>query len=117
MDDSGEKMDKIDKMMNRMLDYAIERPENVPNRVLVINFSKSSIEKILTSTRVEILRVILNNKPKTVGKLTAMLKRPKESVSRDLRILSNYGLLSFTQTGREKMPKVEKDIITMPLTV
>lgn len=110
-------MDKIDKMMSRMLDYAIERPGNAPNRVLVVSFSKSSIEKILTPARVEILKVILHDKPKTVGKLTTMLKRPKESVSRDLRILSNYGLLSFVQAGREKMPKVEKDIITMPLTV
>ncbi|HUC38613.1 MAG TPA: hypothetical protein VL944_00600 [Candidatus Acidoferrum sp.] len=110
-------MDKTDKMMSRMLDYAIERPESAPNRVLVVDFSKSSIEKILTPARVEIMRVILHDKPKTVGRLTTILKRPKESVSRDLRILSNYGLLSFTKTGREKMPKVEKDIITMQLAV
>ncbi|EQD66904.1 hypothetical protein B2A_00933 [mine drainage metagenome] len=110
-------MDKIDKMMSKMIDYAIEKPKSAPNRILVINFSKSGIEKVLTPSRVEILRVILNNKPKTVGKLTAILKRPKESVSRDLRMLSNYGLLSFTHSGREKTPKVEKDIITMPLTI
>jgi predicted transcriptional regulator len=110
-------MDKVDKMMSRMLDYAIERPASAPSRVLVINFSKSSIERILTPARVEILKVILQSKPKTVGRLTAMLKRPKESVSRDLRILSNYGLLSFVHAGRQKMPKVEKDVITMPLTV
>ncbi|MCL4379221.1 MAG: ArsR family transcriptional regulator [Candidatus Marsarchaeota archaeon] len=110
-------MDKIDKMMSRMLDYAIERPEKAPSRVLVINFSKSSIEKVLTPSRVEILKVVLRDKPKTVGMLTGLLKRPKESVSRDLRILSNYGLLSFIHAGRQKTPKVEKDVITMPLTV
>jgi predicted transcriptional regulator len=110
-------MDKIDKMMSRMLDYAIANPGNAPNRVLIVNFSTSSIEKILTPARLEILKVILHDKPKTVGRLTALLKRPKESVSRDMRILSNYGLLSFVRVGREKMPKVEKDVITMPLTV
>jgi predicted transcriptional regulator len=110
-------MDKIDKMMSRMLDYAIEKPRKAPNRVLVINFSNSSIEKILTPARVELLKVVLHDKPKTVGILTELLKRPKEAVSRDMRILSNYGLLSFVQAGRQKMPKVEKDIITMPLTV
>lgn len=110
-------MDRVDKMMSRVLDYAIEKPEGAPNRVLVINFSKIGIERVLTPARIEILKAILSNKPKTVGKLTELLKRPKESVSRDLRMLSNYGLLAFTQVGREKTPKVEKDVITMPLTV
>jgi predicted transcriptional regulator len=110
-------MDRISRMMSRMLDYAIEKPESAPNRVLAIGFSKSGMEKMLTPARVEILKVILRDKPQTLGKLTAILKRPKESVSRDLRILSNYGLLSFTQEGREKMPKVEKDVIAMPPTV
>ncbi len=110
-------MDKADKLFSRMIDYALEKPESAPSRVLVISLTKTKIEKILTPARMEILRTIIKDKPKTVGKLTAILKRPKESVSRDLRILSNYGLLSFVQVGREKMPKVEKDVITMPLTV
>jgi predicted transcriptional regulator len=110
-------MDKIERMFDKMIDYALERPEDSPSRVLIVNFSKAGIEKILTPARMELLRVVMQEKPKTVGELVAKLKRPKEAVSRDMRILENYGLLSFEVSGREKMPKVEKDLIAMPLSV
>ncbi len=109
-------MSNVAKQFSRMIDYALERPQSAPSRVLVVSLTKSNIEKILTPARVEIVRTIVKEKPKTVGALVRLLKRPKESVSRDLRILSNYGLLSFVQAGREKTPRVEKDVITMPLT-
>ena len=109
-------MDKADMMIDRMIDYALKRPEAAPNRVLVINFKTIGIDKILTLARTEMLRAILNEKPETVGELARMLKRPRESVSRDLKILESYGLLSFKRSGREKRPKVEKDIIAVQLT-
>lgn len=108
-------MDKIDKMMDRMIDYALKKPGDAPSRVLIVNFSKTSIDKILTPARTEILRAIMQKKPETVGELVKDLRRPKEAVSRDLKILENYGLISSTKSGRQKRPKVEKDIIAMPL--
>lgn len=110
-------MDKIDKMMNKMIDYALERPSDAPSRVLVVNFSKTGIDKILTPARTELLRVIIQKKPQTVGDLVKDVKRPKESVSRDLKILESYGLISSTKFGRERRPRVEKDVIAMQLTV
>ncbi len=110
-------MDKINKMMSRMVDYAVDNPTDAPSRMLIMNFGKSGMSTVFTPARSEILRTILQKKPHNVGELVRELKRPKESVSRDLRILENYGLLSFSKTGRQKMPKVDKDIITMPLTV
>jgi len=109
-------MDKTDRMIDRMIDYALEKPDGTPNRVLIINFGSFSIDKVLTLARTELLRTILNEKPQTVGELTKMLKRPRESVSRDLKVLENYGLLSFKRSGRQKKPRVEKDIIAMQLT-
>lgn len=108
-------MDKIDRMISRMIDYALERPEDAPSSVLVIDLSKGGVEKILTPARMELLSTIKEEKPKTVGELVRLLKRPKESVSRDLRILSNYGLLSFAKTGRQKAPKIDKEIVAVPL--
>ena len=108
-------MDKIDKMFSKMIDYAIDNPDSAPSRMLIISLGKSGIGTIFTPARSEILRTILQKKPNTVGELVRELKRPKEAVSRDLKILENYGLLSFSRTGRQKMPHVEKDIIAMPL--
>lgn len=110
-------MDKIDKMMNKMIDYALERPDDAPSRVLVVNFSKTGMDKILTPARTELLRAIIQKKPRTVGDLVKEVNRPKESVSRDLKMLENYGLISSVKFGREKRPKVEKDVIAMQLTV
>ncbi len=108
-------MDKIDKMISRMIDYALEHPEDAPNSILIVHLSKGGMEKILTPARMEILNVIKDEKPKTVGELVRILKRPKESVSRDLTALSNYGLISFVKSGTQKAPKIEKEIIAMQL--
>jgi hypothetical protein len=50
-------MDKIDKMISRMIDYALKKTNDAPSRVLIVNFSKTSIDKILTSARKELLRL------------------------------------------------------------
>jgi len=110
-------MDKIDRIMDRMIDYALERPKDAPSRILIVNFSKTGIDKILTPARAELLRIIIQKKPQTVGDLVKDSKRPKESVSRDLRALENYSLISSVKSGRKRRPKVEKDIIAMQLTV
>lgn len=109
-------MDKMTQMVSRMIDFALEKPELAPNRLLVINLSRGSLEKILTPGRMELVRTIKENKPESVGKLARMVKRPVESVSRDLKILENYGLLAFVQVGRQKKPEIEKDILMVPLT-
>lgn len=108
-------MDKIDKMMGKMIDYALDKSEGAPSRMLLISFGKRGMSKVFTPARSELLKTIIQKRPHTVGELVKMLKRPKEAVSRDLKVLEAYGIVSFSRTGRQKMPKVEKDIIAMPL--
>jgi len=104
-------------MVSRMIDFALEKPELAPSRLLVINMGKENLEKILTPARMELVRTVKENKPESVGELAKMVKRPVESVSRDLKILENYGLLAFVQVGKHKRPKIEKDVLMVPLTV
>lgn len=108
-------MNKIEKMFDKMIDYALERPEDAPSRVLIVSLSRET-ERILSPAKIELLKTILDKKPQTVGELVKALGRPKESVSRDLRMLQDYGLLSFAKMGRQKKPRVEKEVIAMPLT-
>lgn len=108
-------MDKVTRLFSRMMDYALEKPEYAPNSMLIISLSKGGIGKVFTHARIELLNVIRRKKPKTVGELVRALNRPKESVSRDLRILSNYGFISFKKEGKRKTPKIEKEIVAMPL--
>ena len=108
-------MDKVVRLFSRMIDYALEHPEDAPSSVLLISLNKGIIEKVLTPARVELLNAISEKKPKTVGELVTAVNRPKESVSRDLRILSNYGFVSFDKEGKRKTPRIEKEIVAMPL--
>ena len=108
-------MDRIDRMVSRMIDFALEKSEIAPSRVLIISLSKKSLEKVLTPCRMDLVRTIGEKKPKSVGELARAVKRPLESVSRDLRILENYGLLSLAKVGKIKKPEIEKDVLMIPL--
>ncbi len=108
-------MDKTDRMVSRMIDFALEKPELAPSRILVINLSKHTLDKIMTPGRMDLLRKIREKKPKSVSELAEIVKRPIESVSRDLGILENYGLLTLVKTGKIKKPEIEKDILMIPL--
>ena len=109
-------MDKMTQMVSRMIDFALEKPEMAPNRLLVMNLSKGSLEKILTPGRMGLVRTIKKSKPESVGELAGMVNRPVESVSRDLKTLENYGLLTFVQVGKHKRPEIEKDVLMVSLT-
>ncbi len=108
-------MDRTDKMVSRMIDFALEKPEVAPSKVLVINLSKTTLEKVLTPSRMDLVRKIREKKPKSVGELAESVRRPIEAVSRDLNILENYGLLTLVKTGKIKKPEIEKDILMIPL--
>ena len=108
--------DKIDKMVSRMIDIALKNPDAMKSRILVISMSKKTLEKILTPGRMDLMRTINEKNPKTIGQLSKLSRRPLESVSRDLRILENYGLLELVRFGKEKQPKIDKDILMIPLT-
>ena len=107
-------MDKIMKLTKRMIDYALEHPRSAPSSVLIVDLG--TLSKILTPAREELLKTITDKRPKTVGELVKEVGRPEESVSRDLRILRNYGFISFEKIGRQKTPKIDKEVMTMVMT-
>ncbi|HLC77164.1 MAG TPA: hypothetical protein VJH04_03080 [archaeon] len=109
-------MNKIDKMVSRMIDFALENPELSPSKVLVINLGKNTLEKVLTPSRMNLIRTIRESNPKSVSNLARLVKRPIEAVSRDLSILENYGIMEFVRNGKTKKPKIENDMILIPLT-
>lgn len=111
----GEKMKgkhdaNLDLFM-KMIRSSIKSPELTPDRILIISGNENDFIKIITPSRMDLIRSIKKNKPKSIGELSREVKRPIESVSRDLRILNNYGFLEFVKVGKEKVPEVKKDAI------
>lgn len=104
------------EMFDRMVEYALKNPEASPDRLLVLSMKQETLDKIFTPKRMEIMRTIKSKNPSSVGVLAKEVNRPVESVSRDLKILENYGLLGLTQEGKRKKPTLERDALLVPLT-
>lgn len=112
----GERMKDGLKEGLKLLDFftkiQIEYPELSPDKILII--SEETVAKVLTPKRTELIKTIKEKKPKTIGELTKILKRPQEAISRDLTILHNYGILDFVRMGKTKIPKIEKPMLLIP---
>jgi len=109
------KEDKLLQMFGKMIENAIENPELAPDKVVIISLSVEERNRILTPERIRLIRVIRNKKPKNVKGLASLVDRRVDAVSRDLRILNNYGFLEFLRNGKEKTPRIEKEILMIPL--
>lgn len=99
------------------LKTGLDNPEILPDELTIIKLSEEEKRKILTPKRLELIRTIKKEKPKSIKELARKVERPREAVSRDLRILKTYGLLKLVQKGRRKIPKTQKEGVLIPLTV
>lgn len=106
---------KKENMGIRLLDMFTrmqsEYPELSPDRVLIIE--TKLLKEIITPARTELMEVISQKRPNSVSELAKLVKRPQESVSRDLTILNTYGVLDFVRIGNVRKPRIEKDIIAV----
>ena len=59
--------------------------------------------KVFTKERLRLLKA-LEKKPKNMGELTEMLKRPREAVSRDMSYLAGMGIVDVEKNGKERIP-------------
>jgi len=99
-----------------MIDAMMEIEESdMPDKVVLINMSDATRKNIFTPSRLELMLAIREKNPQNIGDLAKVLKRPIESISRDLKILENYGILETMRTGKEKKPVIGTEIIMMPV--
>ena len=70
---------------------------------------------LFSPAKLEILKKLKEKKFSSVGGLAKELSRPVESVSKDLKLLQAYGLLELVQNGQQKIPKLEKELLIMPI--
>jgi predicted transcriptional regulator len=110
-----ERTKKGKKLLDMLLDMSAKNPEITPDRVLIVEISNKNIDKLFTPKRREVLEVIRHKNPKTIGEISKLTSRPVESITRDLKVLENYGLIELVQAGKTKVPKAEKDFIMIPV--
>jgi predicted transcriptional regulator len=95
--------EELDKDINRFLDNP-RLVEKEPHEVLFL--TPVQFSSIFTKSRVETLKTIGDSNPRTMSELVKKLGRPKESVSRDVKLLSSAGLLEIDSNGIYKRPRL-----------
>lgn len=88
------------------------KAEDQPEHTLFI--PPEFVPKIFSEERVRIIREIRNHEY-NINDLSKRLGRKRENVSRDLRILKEYGIVDFKKNGREKNPIIVKDELVIKI--
>lgn len=68
--------------------------------------SAAELVAALTPEMLELLRVLGESHPCTVGELVTLTKRTQPSVSRSLRRLATLGMVRLVKVGREVKPEL-----------
>ncbi|GAK30377.1 hypothetical protein WOSG25_021740 [Weissella oryzae SG25] len=76
------------------------------NEKLVINKAENVLKVLSSSTRMNIL-LLLEQKPMTVNELVEQLKISQPAVSKQLRLLREYQIVSFNKQGKESLYGLE----------
>lgn len=69
--------------------------------------STKSMSQILSTENQELLRVIINNKPRSITELEEITNRKKSNLSRTLKTLEKYGIVELRTIKGKIMPKVK----------
>jgi len=87
---------------------AIAKGDYIPkkNEPKVWFESLKSMGQILGSENQELLRLIIENKPKSLTELEQISGRKKSNLSRTLKTLQRYGIVEFEKEGKSISPKV-----------
>ena len=82
--------------------------------------SIDSMRAVLTNKRLQILKVIREQKPSSVYELAKILGRDLKNVNQDLKLLSDIGLVTLEKTETDKkrvIPHVEYAKILLEIPV
>jgi len=107
----GKRLEQVRAFMHTV----IEQPElldGFPEEVYVP--LDVDIASLFAPARLELLRR-LSRKPLTVGELAHAVHRKIPSVSRDLRLLQQRGLIRFRVEGKRKYPELLRHFVILPL--
>ncbi len=94
---------------------SLKNPESTPNRMSVLTVTPKTALQIFTPARMKLAAQIQKRDFASVGELADHVNRPVEAVSRDLGILAFYGLVELKRRGKNKIPRIAKPIILVPL--
>ena len=83
--------------------------------------SLEALKKILTQKRLELIRCIKHEKPKSIYELAVKLKRDAKNVSKEIQLLKSAGFIEVTKqksNGRKAyIPRINFDRINVSISI
>jgi len=89
---------------------------NVPDKAIIYHLTDEKMMETITKKRLELLRTIKTRRPSSIKELAALVKRTKQAVDRDLKILEKNELVSLKKEGKTAMPHLERELIVFSLS-
>ena len=86
------------ELVGHMLHDAVEHPELYPDRLTIVLLDEEMERKVLTPQRLRLLRTLRQREVDSIKELADILKRPIESVSRDLKLLEAMVSCEWNET-------------------
>lgn len=111
-DELRRKSDNIKNLIKGVVKETVKVPDNA-----LIFLDYEDLLEVFTKKRLELIRLIDKVKPDSLQKLAELTNRKKQAINRDLRILERHEILKLEKKGRKVMPKLNKKIIMLPLTI
>ncbi|MBN1502089.1 HTH domain-containing protein [Candidatus Woesearchaeota archaeon] len=88
--------------------------DRIPNNATIL-LNLESLAEIFTRKRMQLIKTIEKNNPKSIQELAEKVNRKKQAVHRDLKLLEGHGLVELIKDGSKVIPIVSKEIIHIPL--
>jgi len=105
-------------MKVRTMDVARGARRVLPDEPKVWFTSTESFAKVLSAGNRELLRIIVEQSPGSLDELARISGRAKSNLSRTLRTMAGYGLVSLERGERGRItPKVTHDRVELDLVL
>lgn len=96
-----------------LVDDILSEKIDVPDNALIIDFDAT--QNIFTKKRIELLDTINSYQPASVQELSDLVKRKKQAVDRDLKMLEEFDVITLEKRGKFTVPTVKREIIILSI--
>lgn len=108
------KIDKKFETIKTFLEKVWEKPEQFPDKALVLPLDEKEITEIFTKRRIELIKEVAKSE-RSLSEIAERTHRELSAVQRDVKILEKAGILELEKHGRKVKPSLKGEILILPL--
>jgi len=106
-----EQIQKAKDLIEDIVNEKIDLPENA-----VVFLDTETMLQVITPRRLELIKLVEDNKAATVNQLANLSKRHKQAVVRDLKLLERLEIIEQRKEGKNVFTTLKRKMLLLPLT-